>query len=749
MKYISDSDRAFIENKYHDTTKPFDPHQKFTYHGTVTSYSDGLDDAEMQAEMDRFYEMSGTVDRALVKAEAFAFVLDHARIHVSDNDYFPCIYNWGRPLDAPLINKWIDELFESIEGLNEQVSTYRDAGVADMWLDTCHVVPDWQDILSLGFTGLLDRVKAYHKAFQEEDRLAEKEEAFFRSMEIEYEAILRLIDRIIHYAMEHPGEKTPRIVGALKAIRHRPPRNTFEVLMLMYIYFMCSESIDSYQVRSLGHGFDRALYRYYKQDTESSLFTDEQIRSFIAYFFMEFSAIGNYWGQPLYLCSTDYDCKTDISALTLAILEVFDALDIYNPKIQIKVDERTPRPVLAKALDIVRRGKSSFVFCCVPGMIKALMGCYGTTYEEARDCDISGCNEMHVRADEANMISGIVNVSKAISYVFDNGYDTISGKQIGLQTGDVTQFKTFEAFYAAVIAQLTHIIDQAIGMARKYEHHVAEVNPAIMLSATMRRALEKKVDAYAFGVKYPTSSILYNAFATTVDSILAIKEFVFDEKEATLEDFKKAMDSNWEGFDWLREKVLHSQHKYGVNDKMADLYACALHRWLSIYITGQKNSRGSVYKTGAPSTLHFILQGKDTKATPDGRKQGEELSKNSAPVIGMERRGVTAVIHSAIQTIPSLNSEAYVLDIMLHPSAVQGEDGLDAMCGLVDSYMMHDGVSIQFNVFSADMLRDAQQHPEKYKNLQVRISGWSVLWNNLTQEEQDAYIIRAEGLGNG
>ena len=115
----------------------------------------------------------------------------------------------------------------------------------------------------------------------------------------------------------------------------------------------------------------------------------------------------------------------------------------------------------------------------------------------------------------------------------------------------------------------------------------------------------------------------------------------------------------------------------------------------------------------------------------------------------MERRGVTAVIHSAIQTIPSLNSEAYVLDIMLHPSAVQGEDGLDAMCGLVYSYMMHDGVSIQFNVFSADMLRDARQHPEKYKNLQVRISGWSVLWNNLTKEEQDAYIIRAEGLGNG
>ncbi len=743
MKYICDADRKFIENKYHDTSKPFDPHQKFTYHGTVTEYSDGLDDVQMEAAVSKMHAEGVGRDRAIVKAEAFAFVLDNARIHVSDKDYFPCIYNWGRPLDKPMIIKWIDELFESIDGLNEQVQDYRESGVADMWLDTCHVVPDWQDILALGFTGMLERVRFYH---ENSGDLTAKQDAFFTSIEIEYEAILRLIDRMIEYAENHKNEKTPLTLNALKSIRRQAPKNTFEVLMLMYVYFMCSESIDSYQVRSMGNGFDRALYPYYKNDIEGGLFTAEQIKSFIAYFFLQFSAIGNYWGQPLYLCSSDFDEKTDISTLTLDILEVFDSLDIYNPKIQLKIDEKTPKAVLLKALDIVRRGKSSFVFCCKPGMIKALMGCYGTTYEEARDCDISGCNEMHVRADEANMISGILNISKAISYVFDNGYDDVIGKQIGLKTGDVTQYKSFEQFYEAVIKQLTYLIDEAIGMARKYEHFVADVNPAIMLSATMKRALEKKVDAYAFGVKYPTSSILYNAYATTVDSILAIKELVFDKKEATLADFKNALDNNWAGYEDLRAKALHAEHKYGINDDEADAYAAALHRWLSIYITGQKNSRGSVYKTGAPSTLHFISQGKTTKATPDGRKAGEELSKNSAPVIGMERKGVTAMINSAIKTVPSLNSEAYVLDVMLHPSAVSGEDGLEAMYALVMSYMKRDGVSIQFNVFNAEMLRDAQKNPEKYKNLQVRISGWSVLWNNLTKEEQDAYIIRAEGL---
>lgn len=747
MRYICDVDRKFIENKYHDTSKPFDPHQRFAYHGTITEYSDGLNDKEMEKVILQMHAESEGKQRALVKAKAFEFVLDNAKIHISDKDYFPCIYNWGRPLDMPMINKWQDELFNNIPGLNEQINAYRESGVADMWLDTCHVVPDWQDILSLGFKGMLERVEAYHERFMCENLLNEKEKAFFESIEIEYKAILRLINRMVEYAATKPNEKTSLVVSALKSISKGAPKNTFEVLMVMYIYFMCSESIDSYQVRSMGNGFDRALYPYYKNDIENGTFTREKIKSFIAYFFLQFSAIGNYWGQPLYLCSTDFNEKTDISTLTLDILDVFDSLDIYNPKIQLKIDVNTPKQVLMKALDIVRRGKSSFVFCCKPGMIKALMGCYGTTYEEARDCDISGCNEMHVRADEANMISGILNVSKAISYVFDNGYDTLSGKRLGIETGDVTTFKSFDEFYEAFIKQLSHLIDEAIGMARKYEHFVDEVNPAIMLSATMKRALEKKVDAYAFGVKYPTSSILYNAYATTVDSVLAIKELVFDKKEATLADFKNALDNNWAGYEWLRKKAINAEHKYGLNDDEADAYAAAIHMWISMYITGQKNSRGGVYKTGAPSTLHFIDQGKQTKATPDGRTMGEELSKNSAPVIGMERKGVTAVINSALKTVPSFNSEAYVLDVMLHPSAVSGEGGLEAMYGLVMSYLKRDGVSIQFNVFDAEMLRDAQKNPTKYKNLQVRVSGWSVLWNRLTKEEQEAYIIRAEGLG--
>ena len=748
MKYITDTDKNFIENKYHFQNQPFNPFTRFAYHGIMCDYTEGLDDAEMQKGLAALYEKYSGYNHAFIKAKAFEYVLDNAKIAFHPCDFFPCLYNWGRPLDGLFVNRWQRELFGSIPGLNGDVKKYNNSALADMWLDTNHVVPSWNDILSLGFTGLLSRVEEYHNMYKTKGELDEKQEAFFSSMEIEYKAILRFIKKLLDYSKSHKTEKSAFVSQSLERILSGAPQNTFDALSVMYIYFILSESVDSFQVRSIGHGFDRSLWKFYKNDIENGTFTRDEIKSFLAYFMLQFSAIGNYWGQPMYLCGTDFDNKTDISELTFDILEVYDGLDLYNPKLQLKLFENTPKQLLMKVLDMIRRGKNSIVICCVPGITRSLMGTYGVTYEEARDCDISGCNEMHIKADEANMISSVVNLSKAVSYVFDNGVDTLTGEKLGLETGDVTKFETFEEFYEAVMKQLTYITDNVIEMARKYEHFVAEVNPSVMLSATMERSLKKKVDAYAFGVKYPTSSVLLNAFATTVDSVLAIKELVFDRKEATLEDFKNALDNNWEGYEILRRKALCAKHKYGVNDEEANIYARAMFAKISTYIVGQKNSRGSIYKTGVPSTLHFIQQGQGTKATPDGRMQGEELSKNTAPVIGMERNGVTGFMQSAIKTDMWLFSEAYVLDVMVHPSAVSGNDGLEAMYGLVMNYIKNDGICIQFNVFDAKMLRDAQENPDKYKNLQVRVSGWNVLWNNMSKKDQDAYILRSEGLAD-
>ena len=169
-------------------------------------------------------------------------------------------------------------------------------------------------------------------------------------------------------------------------------------------------------------------------------------------------------------------------------------------------------------------------------------------------------------------------------------------------------------------------------------------------------------------------------------------------------------------------------------------------RWFCLKVNNRPNARGGVYKAILHSAMQFVWQGEKTEATPDGRMAGDEISKNASPSAGMDRSGVTALIKSAVKLVPYLYMESFCLDVMLHPSAVEGDDGLCAMKALLDTYMKNNGMSMQFNIFNAEKLRDAQKHPEKYKNLQVRVCGWNVLWNNLSREEQDSYILRAENI---
>ena len=169
-------------------------------------------------------------------------------------------------------------------------------------------------------------------------------------------------------------------------------------------------------------------------------------------------------------------------------------------------------------------------------------------------------------------------------------------------------------------------------------------------------------------------------------------------------------------------------------------------RYFANKVNNRPNARGGVYKAIMHSAMQFVWQGEKTLATPDGRKAGEELSKNASPVPGMDKEGVTALINSVAKLNPTLYPESFCLDVMLHPSATEGDDGLAAMKALIDTYMNNNGMSMQINVFNSDVLRDAQKNPDKYQNLQVRVCGWNVLWNNLSRAEQDAYILRAESI---
>jgi len=714
-------DLPFINNKYHKTDEPFNPFARMAHHGWECDPSTGFADAEMKEALKSYIGVLTDTDRSVIKAKAFAFVLDHMRFTIDEHDYFPCIYNWNRPLMDTLTNQWAKEVKISSQS-NEYRQTNTKNGNIAIWMDFDHSVPDWYALYSLGFTGILERAREYKYRYKHKDK-----EAYFDSIEIEYTAILRLIARMYDYAKNCGFEKAPVIADCLGELCIGAPQTLYSRLMLIYLYFMLSESVDNYQVRSLGHGLDFDLTVPYQTDLNSGRFTEDNLDNFIGYFLTQFAAIGNYWGQPFYIGGSNSDGSCKVNEITYKILNIYDALGIYNPKIQVKYAGNSPVKFLNTICDMIRRGHSSFVLVCEDnvrnGFIKR-----GIPFERCFDFDIKGCYEYCVRAGE---------VSTAAFYV------NLLGPVIpSLETAnDETTYEEIEAIY---FEELGKIFDGGIDAANEMEAQIIDVNPSPMFSATIEYSLNLARDAYFNGSEYNTSAIIIGALGSAVDSLMAVKWLVFERKLITVTGLKKVLAENWSDAK-LRKYALVCPYKYGCGNAEADSLAAKISGFTASY-QGRPNSRGGYYKTHYHSARQFIELGKKVPATPDGRLAYEETSKNASPTQGMDRNGVTALIKSALATKPADHYEGYGFDVMLHESAVTGDDGLAAMRGLLTAYETGGGSSIQFNVCNAETLREAQANPQKYQNLQIRVCGWNVLWNNMPKYEQDKYIERAENL---
>ncbi len=631
-------DRPIIENKYHKVDEPFNSDARMAYHGYPFDESTGMSDDEIREGLRALSEEISELPHPIAKAKAIKYVLENTRIDVNEHDVFVGFWSINRLARETTFIKWWSELKREVIADSEAImNDMNRSGAVAIWPDFDHVIPDWDSVLTLGFKGLRTRAEKYRKMHKENGTLTEQMAAHFEGIDIEYGAVIDIIDRFYRLAEDSTHERAGMYAQCLKNIRDGAPTNIYEAMQTIYIYFMISESFDYYQVRSLGNGLDSTLYRFYKNDLERGTFTREEIKEILKYFFMQWSAIGNYWGQPFYIGGTNLDGSTKYNELSEDILDVYDSIGIYNPKVQIKLAENTPDKILYKVLDMIRGGQSCFVFCCEPAFIKAMMS-YGASYEEALNFDIRGCYETGVRANEVCTGAGYINALKPVEYVFSNGYDKILGKRFGLKTGELSELKTFDDFYHAVILQWENLIEMTISAANIQEKYLGHISPSCMYSATIEGSLERGEDAYQCGVKFNNSTLLNCGMASLVDSVMAVKELVYDEKIISLEDLKSALEANWVGYEHIRVRALKSKHKYGNADAQTDRYAEAMASFYANKVNNRPNARGGVYKASIHSALMFVRQGKLTGATPDGRCAGDEISKNASPSVGMDGR---------------------------------------------------------------------------------------------------------------
>ena len=739
MEYMKDVDYEYILNKYHDASKPFNSFARFIRRDEIFSAETGMDGNEIKENILLEDKKIEHLPHPIRKAKAFAFVLANTRISCDNRDRFPAINTIDRPLNATLIAKWNNEVFcEVIPEVGKKRWELERDGIVTMWPDYDHSVPVWDRIFKLGFIGLLEESETARK----NKLLTQEQDAFFEGIKITYESIIIFIGRLANLAEQINGSE--RLATALRNIQHNPPKTFYEALLVDYIYFMLSEHIEGLQVRSLSN-FDRLFYPFYQNDLKNGV-TENEIREDLAYFFMQFTAIGNYWNQPVFLGGEKADGSTEINALSYLFLDVYDKMKIYNPKIQIKVADNTPKIFLLKALDMIRRGNNSIVFVADKTIRTALLK-KGLSEEQARLCNVKGCYEYSV---QGGMDTGMnyLNLLKPLEYTLHCGCDGVTGKFAGLQSPSLEKYTTFNDFYTEYKKQLTYVMDCTMQTVNSYEDYLAYINPQSMLSATYPSCLEKGKDALEGGA-IENGTVLAGGFiADIADSLTAIKKYVFDRKQLTLKEFRHILDNNYAGYEKFRLQLLKDPDKYGNDKELPDAFAKEIVAYIANYVCGKPNAkkRGGKWTCGFHVARMSYTQGTVTAASPNGRKKGEELSKNCSASMGQNKEGATAAILSVTKMDATAFTGDAALDLGLLPSAVKGEDGLNAMYGLLTTFVKRNGHAMHINVFDADTLRDAQKYPKKYQDLQIRVCGWNVLWNNINKAEQDGFIKQAESL---
>ncbi len=692
----------------------------------------GLCESELKAAVDKFTQNREGLPRATIKAKTFEFIVTQSRIAIDKKDIFQ-----DKLLGIDLIagQRWLwekDVVEKNLKYLYEVVNVAFECGAYRAASDFGHTSPNSKLLLDIGFIGLLDRINKY----SDSDDLTQKQKEFYESCKIYIEAVLCFIKRLADAIGPYNKENS----NALYNIANGKPSNIYEAMQLLIVYFFLHEYIGGTRVRTLGR-LDVLLSPFYKNDIANGTFTKAEIKEMLKFFFNKFWAAKVPYDLPLCLGGIDENGNEVTNELTYLLVETYNELDIHSPKIHIRISDKTPEDFVKLVLKCIRGGNSSFVFVNDNTVVKSLMN-VGIEENDAMNYVPIGCYEPAVWGKEIGSTgNGGVNLAKAVEFAVTGGIDLNSGKQISIKTGDI---KTYDDFISAIKAHIKFMTESGMNYICEIEKYYGEIGPDPLLSAMYDRSVETGVDVFEGGARYNNTSYYFYFLASLVDSVCVVKKLVFEEKRITFSELCGILKNNWEGNEKLRLVAKNIPEKYGNNNAIADEITKDITDYCASLVNNKPNSRNGVFKAALFSIDHFVEYGSKTMATPDGRFAGEILSKNLCATVGQDKKGVTALINSATKINHIFFPNGTVLDIVLHPSAVNGDDGLDAFHTLLKTYMRKGGMALHGNVFNPEDLKKAQKEPEKYKNLQVRVCGWNAYFVNLSKTEQDCFIKQAE-----
>lgn len=693
----------------------------------------GKDETEIRSVCDAIFAKDQSFGKS--KSEVMAYILENCRVDICTEELFADKFTC---FDIVPNRLWHSDLSKFIDVVNDRIT---DAGVLikscaiEPSTDYGHLAPDWKFVIENGIPGIIERLERYCSVCK-----PEKAEFYENSLRV-YRAIIVLLNKFADSAKRIGTEKMIFVADNMIALTQHAPKTLAQAMQLTLIIYTVQTKLELSTVRSLG-GLDRLYGDLYLSDIASGRFTDEQLREITRDFLYKISLMKVAANMPFYICGRFSNGEDATNAFTKVLLEEYRKLDIYDPKIHVMYHNGIDQSIIKLIVDMIKEGKNSFVFINIDVAEKALEN-IGIEHEDAKKVIVYGCYETASEGEEIpSTCAGRINMPKILDMFIHGGKDILKG--IHTEYKPSTEFSSFEEFYEAFKSYLKYCIIVCMKCISGYETYYKDVFMAPVLSATFESSVRNGIDIFSKGAKYNNTSIVCSCQASVVDSLVAIKKLVFEEKLISLKKLREIMSSNWETAPELRSKCL-GYPKFANNEEEADNISVSLNSFLADeVINGYKNGRGGIFRYGNFSIDWRFRFGKATAALPDGHLCTEPLSKNFSASIGMDKKGVTSFINSVLKMDASKIPDGCVADIVLHSSCTNGEEGSSAIIGLITSFMNCGGFAIQFNVLSSEILRLAQKTPEKYKNLQIRVCGWNANFVNLSKTEQDEFIIQSE-----
>ena len=436
------------------------------------------------------------------------------------------------------------------------------------------------------------------------------------------------------------------------------------------------------------------------------------------------------------------DGSDAVNELTYLLLDVIEEMRLLQPSSMVQISRKNPDRFVRRALKIIRSGfgqPSMFNSdAIIPEMLRQ-----GKSIIDARNGGASGCVETGAFGKEAYILTGYFNLVKVLEITLHNGVDPRSGKTIGINSGDPEEWESFDDLFDSFTRQLQHFIDIKIKGNRIIERLYARYLPAPFLSLLIDDCIARGKDYNDGGARYNSSYIQGVGLGTITDTLAALKQHVFERRTVSIAELKSILANDFAGAEDFQATLLHRTPKYGNDDDHADDLLRRVFEAYFAAIDGRPNTKGGHYRINLLPTTCHVYFGSVIGATADGRRAGEPLSEGISPVQGADRNGPTAVIKSAAK-IDHLRTGGTLLNQKFTPRFLADDEGIQQLTHLVRSYFKMDGHHIQFNVVSAETLREAQKHPEKYGDLIVRVAGYSDYFVDLGGALQEEIIRRTE-----